>query len=380
MTPIDQPVLTVRSIADLIAVVPYLFSFHPTDSIVLVGMRDRQVAFAARRDLPDPHGGTAAEENSEIRDTAGYLAAVIARQDVTDATIIGYGPAARVTPMVDEVRAALDRHRVTIRDALRVTDGRYWSYLCDNPRCCPPEGVPFDQESSRIAAAATFAGQVVLPDRTALAQRIAPVTGAGRLSMRQATSRAIDRLAALLATAPAHGRRDEEVVRRAGEPAVRAALDRYRDGGVLTDDEVAWLSLLLNDLGVRDYAWERTDGTDWHLALWTDVVRRAEPEQTPAPACLLAFTAWRIGQGALATLALDRALEIRPDYSMALLLADLLHRGVPPATLDGWPQLLREPRPDADRQPGRSGARRPQRRRGGRRAGPGQPMRRLPPV
>lgn len=100
---------------------------------------------------------------------------------------------------------------------------------------------------------------------------------------------------------------------------------------------MAWLSLLLAHTPVRDHAWERTDGRDRDIALWTDVLRRAEPGLIAAPACLLAFAAWRAGQGALAAVALERALAGHPDYSLALLLDDLLRRGVPPSELDGWP-------------------------------------------
>jgi hypothetical protein len=68
-----------------------------------------------------------------------------------------------------------------------------------------------------------------------------------------------------------------------------------------------------------------------HLRLWTDVTRRARPGYVAAPASLLAFTAWQAGDGALANLALDRALADQPDYSMALLLRDALAACLPPA-------------------------------------------------
>lgn len=97
--------------------------------------------------------------------------------------------------------------------------------------------------------------------------------------------------------------------------------------------------MLLTHVPVRDHAWERTDGRDEDIALWTDVLRRAEPELIAVPAALLAFAAWRAGQGALAAVALERALAEHPGHSMALLLDDLLRRGVPPSELDGWPAV-----------------------------------------
>jgi hypothetical protein len=115
---------------------------------------------------------------------------------------------------------------------------------------------------------------------------------------------------------------------------VADALRVYRGGGKFaTDDQVAWLSLALADLAVRDDAWARMDPDfrDAHTRLWTDVVRRAEPAYLPAPATLLAFTAWQCGNGALANVALDRALDADPGYSMALLLRDTIDAGVPPS-------------------------------------------------
>jgi hypothetical protein len=355
--------LTVRSPADLIAAVPYLLGFHPQDSLTVVAVRDRRVVFAARHDLPDPGTPTDAVE-AEAR----HVAVVVARQDVQGATVIGHGTADRVTPAVLRLGAALQGLGITVLDVLRVTDGRFWSYLCDDLSCCPPEGLPCNSASTAVAAAATYAGQVALPDRETLAALLAPVTGAAREGMRAATDAAEQRLANLLAADPpvglpvadparpaaeagahpaadagsdavAFGRR----VRRAGRSAVRSAFRRHRDGDRLSDAEVAWLGVLLGHLPVRDYAWERIGTQEWQVALWTDVLRRVQPVHVPPVACLLAFAAWRSGQGALAAVAVDRARSQDPGYSMAALLDDVLRYALPPSTVDDWPAGPRPP-------------------------------------
>src|SRR5262249_17792878 len=101
------------------------------------------------------------------------------------------------------------------------------------------------------------------------------------------------------------------------------------------DEEVAWLGMLLISVRVRDEAWVRITDEDLqvHLRLWTDVLRRVDDPYAAAPACLLAFTAWRAGQGALANGALDRALAADPHYSMARLLHELFISGLPPWSL-----------------------------------------------
>ncbi|MFD6662768.1 DUF4192 domain-containing protein [Micromonospora chalcea] len=377
MNSTEQPRLSVRSPADMVAAVPYLLGFHPADSVVVVAVRGRRVVFAARGDLPAP--------GADPGPAARHLAQVVARQDADAATVVGYGPATRVTGVVDAIGDALTAAGLVVLDALRVTDGRWWSYLCAEPSCCPPEGTPYDPAASQVSAAAVFAGQVALPDRAALAAQVSPVDGPVRLAMRRATSRARLRLAALTGgtssqsgrgpaagsphegpepvdgtapvgngsadrSGPGGGPGDGDVradgagpgdspraVRSAGTAAVRAAFRRQRRGERLDDDEVAWLTVLLTHIPVRDHAWSRTDGRDADISLWTDVTRRAEPDLIAAPGCLLAFSAWRSGHGALAAVALERVLSAHPGYSLAVLLDEALRRGVAPSQLDGWP-------------------------------------------
>jgi Domain of unknown function (DUF4192) len=71
----------------------------------------------------------------------------------------------------------------------------------------------------------------------------------------------------------------------------------YRRGyGATTDYEIAWVTVALRDLRVRDDVWARMDPAhrDAHpRRLWTDVVRRAQPGHVAAPASLLALTSSR---------------------------------------------------------------------------------------
>jgi hypothetical protein len=151
---------------------------------------------------------------------------------------------------------------------------------------------------------------------------------------------------------------------------VREAIGVYRGGGRITgEDRIAWLAVSLVHLAVRDDAWARMvpEHRQAHLSLWADIVRRTEGPWLPAPASLLAFTAWQAGDGTLANIALDRALAADPDYSMALLLRDILTAGVPPsqARLPMTPEEVEEsyaqpfpPRKPARPRPRRGGSRR----------------------
>jgi hypothetical protein len=99
------------------------------------------------------------------------------------------------------------------------------------------------------------------------------------------------------------------------------------------------------------------------------VVRRADPAYVAAPAVLLGFSAWRSGQGALARVAVDRALKEAPGHRMAGILDRLLGSGIGPqavATLspplgNGSATRVRRAgpgRPGAQRRTGREARRR----------------------
>jgi len=187
----------VSSPAELISAVPFLIGFHPADSLVVVAMQGTLITFAVRIDLPELN---APEE--EARAAVLHLATVVLRQDAEAVTIIGYGEEPRVAPAVMRIADAFRKAGATVVDELHVEDGRFWSYLCTDSSCCPPEGQPCEPAHSVVAAEATFAGAVALPNRQALSEQLAPVTGDDREAMKAATARAVLRLAALAGERP----------------------------------------------------------------------------------------------------------------------------------------------------------------------------------
>ena len=118
-----------------------------------------------------------------------------------------------------------------------------------------------------------------------------------------------------------------------GQVAVREAIARYRAGDEVPAEHAAWLTVALAEVRVRDDAWARMEPKHQaaHLRLWADLTRLARPGYVAAPASLLAFCAWQSGDGALANVALDRALADDPGYSMAGLLREALDSGAPPS-------------------------------------------------
>ncbi len=331
-----QPTLVVRagSPAALLRLVPHLLGFVPRTSLVVIGVappRDR-IRVTLRYDLPDP------PEADLIAEIAAHALGVLGAQQLTAAVAVGYGPETLVTPVARELREAARPAEIDLREFLRVQDGRYWSYVCGNEACCPAEGVPFDATAADPAEAEALAavGDRVLATRAAVAARVAPLGGIARESMRQATRRAERHIAQLLARVRKSARLGaaRHMIAAEGLAAVGALIARYRDGGRFTSDyEIARVTVALRDLRVRDDAWARMDPdhSGAHRRLWIDVVRRAQPRYVAAPAALLAFVAWQSGEGALANVALDRALADDPRYSMALLLRQVITAGAPPS-------------------------------------------------
>ena len=331
-------VLTLCSPAEVLATVPYMLGFQPADSVVLISLRGprQRVGLTLRADLPQ--AGTTPLMAEEC---AGHLC----RDGASAAIAVLYGsPQEALWPAL---RAALDALQIPVREALRVDRGRWWSYLCLEPTCCPPEGTPVLRPSDpggpvRVGAHMVAAGAAVLDSRQALADWIAPAD--------PATLSAVEnRLAAVTEEALRRSVRGGGVsgCRRLWRRQVAAALRRCRQTSPPSwkDDEVAALLVALADVPTRDLAagWVRTDhgqrsaeaagaGDPAVQQLWAELTRRAPRPYDVAPASLLAHAAWLSGHGALARVAVDRALRSDPTYRLALLLQRLLDRGVGPST------------------------------------------------
>ncbi len=328
----DGPPLRLRltTPADLLGAIPYLLGFHPAESIVLLAARERRILFTVRADLPAPANRNAIADQLSEAALAHAASAVL---------IVGYGADERVRPVIRALRRTCERAGLAVLEVLRAADGRYWSELCHDPACCPPEGARYDPIASPVAAQVTVEGLVALPDRAAFERQIEPLAG-DRVGLRRAEAAAEQRLLDLVATES-----DRATIRStlaaAGLAAVDAAIASQRNGHRLTDDEAAWLALMLVGVAVRDAAWLRI-GPDpaellVHRTLWLDVFRRAGPHLTAAPGSLFAFAAWRRGEVALARLALERVLTEDPGYPMAVLLDEALAQGMAPAVLGDWP-------------------------------------------
>ncbi|MFD0884059.1 DUF4192 domain-containing protein, partial [Streptosporangium algeriense] len=170
----SPPGLLLASPQDVLGAVPYLVGFHPSDSLVVIGLKGRpprcRLRLTVRWDLPLAPPGP------------GGLLPLLAEEGITQVIAIGYGPGTLVTPAMDLTVGLFRQSGVTVVDALRAEGGRYWSYLCSRAGCCPADGTPYDPETGVIAAKAVVRGLVALPDRQTLERSLDPVDGAARLA------------------------------------------------------------------------------------------------------------------------------------------------------------------------------------------------------
>ena len=326
------------------AALPHLIGFRPRESLVLVSLRGstgRRLGLTARVDIPAPEHRapvTAGLVRSLLTDRPGaVLLAVVSEDDDDLDPLAASAPGLPHRGLVHEAVLAFDRAGVPVREALLVRRGRWWSYDCSGDCCAPGAGTPLPTGASPLAAAAVVTGQVVEADRAALVRRIAPVGFLAAEGMARACDEVGDELAVRTAQL------GWDAVREEAWAAVQAAVEAAGPGSVrrLPDREVARLAWAVRDIDVRDRALSLALGRSAPAAevVWTELTRRSPVPLDAAPATLLAVTAWVRGDGALANVALERALTSEPSYTFAGLLRTALDACLRPAEMR---RLIRE--------------------------------------
>jgi len=319
--------------AELLQAVPYLIGFHPTKSLVLVGLRDERLVVTARLDLSDAVlGGIPHAAGAMMRGGSASFVAVIYddidEDEVYDGWADGFGPSVAHWDVVyGALQVELRRLDAELRDVLVVSDDRWWSLTCDDFDCCPVDGRPLPDVPSSFTTAAMVEGVVALPSRTALEDVLAPLPDAEREALDQAIG--IAERVAVDETLSGQARRWELSVKRA---MFRAAREADQPGWAAPpDDVVARFGAALAVTALRDAVWlaidgERLDGR----ALWRDLGRRLPSPYDAPPLFLYGWASWRAGDGALAGIAADRAVASDPDYHAGDLLLAAVSSGVDP--------------------------------------------------
>ncbi|MDQ7992766.1 MAG: DUF4192 domain-containing protein [Propionicimonas sp.] len=307
MNPHDpRPRLRLRTVDDALGLIPHLLGFHPQDSLVVLVVDAGVVAVTARVDLAD----TSAPDGAEA-----VLARIWRRFPAADAWFVAYTTDRELGWSVLERCDAFLGGGACRR--LTLVDRDTW--YADRPG--GPHG-RHDPTSSPMAAEATVHGLVARPSRADLAALLdgppaAELAGLGDLAER--------------AGAELSGQRDTRWAGLMGQ-----ALREYRSRQRLTDEEAARFAILAAHPDARDVAllaMSRPDAAH-HLELWRRVVNRTPPLHQGYALALLGMAAWITGEGALASICLERAEVLVPESYLVGILSHVTDAVVPPSVWD----------------------------------------------
>jgi hypothetical protein len=337
------PALVVRGPDSLPALVPHLVGFHPSASLVLLGLvpERRTVRVTVRIDLP--------EEGAPLADAVDAWSTSIAalrRAGALEAVLVVYprpadSPWRSAEPgelphhdLVDRVAESLRDADVLALDAVCVVGDRLRSYWCLDLACCPPEGRVADSgEALRVRSALVEQGSAPLASREDLVRALSPREPDD--PVRRAVEEARD---GIVIRMPAG---TEQRVERFVDDVRDLDLDP-RNHAVLTRLVVTagWLCATIRsrDLLLRALTLDPDpDVVNTARTVLGEAVRCASGTDVAPVASVLAVCAWVTGDGAAARVALDRALDADPTYSLAALVEAALDAGTPPWS---WVELM----------------------------------------
>jgi hypothetical protein len=291
----DRMTMTFRTPEDVLAAVPVLLGFEPSESVVMLTFGGRET-FHARVDLPPP---------DDLGEAVGMLLEPALAHEVERVLFVVYsGRQLLADMMLGRLAEAFETEGVRVVNGLRA-DGSRW-YLPGSA------GVPYDVGAHPFRVRSVLEGHVVTGSREELAARLAPTAGVAKVDEARSRVDAYDAV---------------EVV---------ATVWRSLERGHFETDDLAGVLQGMRDRAVRDAAWGSMtrDDAAAHVALWTDAVQRSPEDLAGAPAAVLGLAAWLAGHGALSWCAVDRCVETEPDNSLAALVGDLLSEAVPPSQWD----------------------------------------------
>ncbi|MGD9959004.1 DUF4192 domain-containing protein [Nocardioides sp.] len=294
--------LSIHSPDELVAVIPHMLRFRPQESLVFVPMRsDLPVA---RVDIPTTPREqelvwrSIREGLTRYAQPGAAVGIVCFTADRQQADLVGREFAERLDTI------GIDTHLLLWADKTR------WADLVTGDM-----GLQTDAARERVAA------------MTVLGGRTQPA--ASRTSLAESLVGDREPVARLLPEARASGR--ENTAKLEGRWANSRVQRFHRDRVKLSDADAARLLVAVESIPIRDRLWldmARGNAAS-HVALWTDMTRRAPDEVRAAPASLLAFGSWLSGHGAMAWCALDQVPRDRP-YALANLVAAAVQGGMHP--------------------------------------------------
>ena len=274
-------------------------------------------------------GSTCRSRPAEQEAVADVLVdAVLANQARRAAVLLYTDDVEAAHAQADVLLARLLEHGVEVIDVLRVDDGHWHRVPSDGS-----PGTPYRLDTHPFTAQRVFEGQVVHRDREDLADSLVGTDEEDAVEVALAATRFAD----LVAGSGRRRRTGSCGPRRGGCSDASGRASTTGSSSTRRTQDDCWCSPRSCRPAMSRGRRSPAPPRHAHVDLWRELVRRSPRDLLPGPASLLAFAAWQHGDGALAWCAIDRCLEVDPDYSMAHYVAEVLTHAVPPDGLAAAP-------------------------------------------
>jgi hypothetical protein len=308
-----------RDLSELVAGIPYVLGFPPTESLVLYTFRscpNLALSTTIRVDLPKP---------DHVSLVVAELANAVAINEAVAVVAVAIGENAdEQGELIEALRKMLADKDILLTHAAwveKVAHGEQWQCY-DDPLCT--DIVP-DPQSSALAAACAVAGDTTYPSREAIAAHLAP-------DPEEALARRRKLLDVHWKT-PAQPYTDDDRDRDLEFLGLilDMTLTSY-DLPTLTDYQLVRLAVALSQEPIKDecLAVVLSEERESAERLWTALVRALPAPERAEPAFFLAMSAYLRGAGILAARALGIVMESNPTHRTAVLLDMALRMGMPP--------------------------------------------------
>ncbi|GAB3585103.1 hypothetical protein GCM10027579_18560 [Calidifontibacter terrae] len=335
-----------QGVAEAIAYVPYQLGFTPENSVVLILLEGSGLLGVIRFDPFDDPAGVA------------RLATIVRRsraRTMTDAIVVGYGLEPQIAACVELTALTLQNSGRAAGHLVLVEEEQWCALECGCGEC-PSSLRPLpDIRSAPVALEAVLRGGRPAASRRDVETQAA-ATSAERLRARQ--------LRALLEHPP-YGGADHGAPPPSPPPSWSAIVQIVTGASPVAevpDDVLAAATASIRTVAVRDtvLAWVAPDGfpptllpfgvqpltqaaSECGLSISPEgaverLIRWANsiPEGESAPLwSIVAAHEWAAGGGAMASIAIGRALTADPDHTLAQLIARCLEHGITPTDSAG---------------------------------------------
>jgi hypothetical protein len=332
MSPVFDGPVQLDTPAKIVAAIPDLVGFVPTNSVVLLHMNDTHARLTVRLDAPSspdefhvvPHAIDLSRKHAESTSVIAVL------YDLQGPAIhqggsVSSAPLSLAQNLAAVIAEHCEQIGLPLTDLLLVREGKWFSVACQDPQCCPSEGTPIpDWKRDETRASFVLHGSSPASSRSEIEQHYEPLI-VDHPEVVELNVAIVSQLRSNMA--PAVWAYDLEAKRSHVATAEKVLT------GQGTVSQQAQAVIALQSVGVRDAVLLRLSKRH-DLREVEDRARalavRTGPGLRAVLFTLCASLSWHAGSGAKARIALGHALADDAQYNLAKLLLAAIDRGIPP--------------------------------------------------